>query len=834
MKIQFTMLPALISISAQAQQPSIHFNYTYKDPSSLTQNLCNSYKGSNSNDPLLNLKYQVCSQGVTASNNLASNYARNAGTFVGCVEGFYQGVEEGFRIGNRITPILLAETDAFISALTSASSSGDPHILIGSAASEALKKAENDGTASTHDQLIKRYSAAVGMENPVINKGYEYPTNHFQGFTNGYDRDILPKQTGFNEVYSLNWVSTSSPFADRLAARKIYELQNSGVKKLCAIEPTGFTAQNSNLTSPTLWDYWKARGNYNLSQYSWQNENWAWSYYTRNQNSANDFQMYQRIAKATVTEAKTVTDTKQVEDTDSSGNRIPVMITDPNTGEQTQKKDAQGNPVWKMKTVVTGSHIEYITRPINQSERQELEGIYQNTFKTAYRGTYGPHYASKVYFNEFNDKYRSGKMYGESIGQVVASETTKRNAYDTAYQTASKLNYAIDLKTVYVKTFDQTLMVFENNPVIRLDDQSLYNDDPTLGIYRSTQRLGVNFSVSNLGEKQGSIPLSFSIRESRAAPAFFSFVTPPLKRANYDSGFMYQIPNTFKAHDTITVDLGVQNVGFVSQISRYLNTSEGISLTLRDYIEINSVKPSLHIENGAVTLDVNVTNPTRKSTADLNLVFKVEADFGRYGKDEKEAAQIGTVEGGSSRDISLNLDLIDPLVFINGEIVSGIVRVILGGNTIHEQKISISLNISRTQALIDYFDALATGRSTNSGTDSIANRISKLQSMISKELGQEIASTNILWKRAKGKRGYEHTLVTRLIERYVESKRTSRYLLNMQIAYNDLVGVLIKENIQNVRAGGGIRFSKKKNRRNFIKRFLDINPDLPEDIRDWM
>jgi hypothetical protein len=754
--------------------------------------------------------YKACSDGVSAARWMAEKYAKNTGKYLGCLDGFYQGVHDGYQGGINPTQEMIRQAEAYVKGAN-----------FDSAAARGLERARAEGQTESADQIIRRYRSVVGLKDPrtgapvLPDKSYNYPKVTFNGFEDGYEFDILRQGSSeFDAVYQTGWVSRNSSFEDRLAARRALALQREYATSLCNQNETIFGRRGMPVV--TLWDFFRANRQYNFQTYGWRNPDWAWEIFDKDERTLEQYQTFTRLRNL----EKTITETIPVKESrlklDNDGN--PIRRTDAN-GQPVV--DAQGRPVFVMEEIITGYRTETRRVKLSDAEVQALANIYINGFKQAYDRYYARQYASQNYHSEGIEKYKIARIIGKTMGEDVANHVARKNAYNTQYQLQSAKKYAEEVKRLYKVSFDRLIGIFENNPVIELNDAQVIGQVQD-GIFRPGEELKVQFGVTNLGEVSRASSINFeSTSDVQASSAGFSFTAPVLDRSNYVTNILGRINPNKEARQSITIAMGIKNPGDLAEVAKPLVVRKQTAMTLNDYAEIDAVRGSLDYIQGRLELLVDVKNP---ATVDSPSVSTIEASMGTLGAVDRNIEPIGA---RSVRQVALTIENMDPLALIISGSASGNVNVRLASKTVHRQGVSFNIGADRQTALIRYLDALATKRSKQTGRETKVDRLVKLQTMIEELVRADIAR-NVLWKKPSEVEGTAIGLIQRV---YDESKRAGRIDDQAQQIYNDL-GRILARNVHLVKAGGGLRIIKKGNKQNYLDEITEF-AKISKNLKDY-
>ncbi len=791
-----SIVPALFGTAAFAQtySPTVgDLNAIYDPPMNIQGIICLPYTDGN--------QLSICKDGVAAARWMAEKYAKQAGAYLGCVDGMTQGINAGFVSTQNPTDQMTRDAQNAYSTAT-----------FDTAVSRAQQQAIAEGQTVSADQVIQRYRAVIGRRdangNQVLpDKSYQLPQNTFKGYEDGYTYDVLSKDTSVNAAIQAGWVTNASPWYDQTKAAKLYALQSQATYQACQVGETIF-GRNS-LPQLTLWDYFASRGKFNFETYGWNNADWAFDVLVKSENTLDTYMTFVQIDKQTK-QVSTVVDIKETRPkVGPDGKAIPKLGAD---GKPVT--DSLGRIVYETEEVITGHQTVVNTVPLTDAEKEVLRNAYRTGFKESYKRYYAKQYASLNYNTNGMDKYKTGFAIGSLVGTEVAQKTATKNAYDNAYKVSSTKAYAETSKARYVESFNHLIEIFAHNPVYELNTGTIFGQTPD-NIFRAGEELYVQFNATNLGEV--ARPSTFSILGSPDvnANSGYSFSIPALSSGGVTTSTLGKVNDAKLARSQINVGFGLTNPGDLKEVARSLVVQKNQAITINDYLEIASAVPALDYVTGTLTTNIHAINPAN-SAAPLT-VSKVEVNLGPNGSVQSSVLQVG---GGGATDLVLNLNGIDPLSIILAGGVGGNVNSYVGDRLAHSIPITAGLGENFDSAFVRYFDALATGKSNNTGTSSKADRIAALITRFNGKVKADIAR-NIVWDDVNDVHGTFVGLIQRF---YQEAKTAGRITPAAQNVYNQLGQTLIK-NRDDVKAGGGIRFNREKNRKRFdsqIKVFANI------------
>jgi hypothetical protein len=244
----------------------------------------------------------ACADGVNAARWMAEKYAKSTGKYLGCLDGYYQGIWDGYLSGKNPTQQMNKEAEALVSGAR-----------FDSALSRAESKAQGDAQTASADQIVNRYRDVLDS-NTLPNKEYQYPKITFNGFEDGYEYDMARVSEGekldFSQAISAGLVNANSSFEDKVTARKALQLQSQYAQSLCDNKDTVFGRRS--MPGMSIWDFFKARRQYDFQNYGWQNPDWAWEIFDRDEKTLEQYQTFTRLnnLQKTVTEQVNITETQ--------------------------------------------------------------------------------------------------------------------------------------------------------------------------------------------------------------------------------------------------------------------------------------------------------------------------------------------------------------------------------------------------------------------------------------------------------------------------------------------------------------------------------------------
>lgn len=801
---------SLFSISMLSLSPSAlsqtygavvgDLNAIFEPPMNIQGTICDSTLNQG-----LEHSYKACADGVAASRWMAEKYAKGAGEYLGCLDGFYQGIWDGYTNSSEPTQEMMSEAQNFVR-----------NARFDSAERRATERAVSEGNTVSADQIIKRYRDVIGLKDDrgrqvMPDKTYHYPAITFNGFEDGYETDVssFSGQNGldFSPVYQSRWVTPQSNFRERVAARRIHQLQGQHARNLC--DPSQTIFGRRSMPQLTIWDYFKAKRSYNFQNYGWKNPDWAWEIFDRDEKTLEQYQTFTRLG----TLEKVVTENVPVYENrlklDSAGNPIRVLDA---AGQPAL--DGQGRPTFEMERIVVGQRTETRRVKLSDAEVTQLKNLYISSFKTAYERFYARQYASINYHKEGLNRYNQAKLIGTLIGQDVASHVARREAYNQQYKLQSAKTFASAVKRLYELSFNRLINIFQTNPVLELNEARIIGEVND-GIFRPGEMLRVDMQVTNLGEVSRPSVLSFSdSTDVIAIRNGFNFSVPALSMEQLSSTPIAQITNDRFAKDQITATMNISNPGNLLEIATSINARKNQRIIVNDYTEIENVSSQVAINEGRLDLVVELHNPSNVTSP-----FISDIELNVSGIGTLSSVSVEPIAAKSKKTIALTTNKVDPLVLIQNRSIQGQISVKLGNRTAHRQSFSKSLNNNSREMIASYFDSLVTAKTSNSGNESKEDRIQTIVSMISEDTKNHI-DNRLIWRKGEE---FDQTLIKALQDVYNTSKRARQINDEAQRFYQEL-GEALAPMVKNLKSRG--LFNDSRNKKEYLKAISVFAPRI--------
>ena len=797
-QISLLLLTSLIVQASDYSGTIDAINFIYNPPAEIQGVICERFKNDGDEHSAA-----VCRDGVSAAEWMSKKYASKVGKYLGCIDGFYQGVWDGYLTTKNPSPEVTKAADEYVA--------GAEYV---SAKERGSQRALDNAVVESANDIIKRYRRVIELKD----RGQQVLPNKdpdlskipkFWGFDDGYEQLIASGKTElgtFDKVISLGHVTASSTLEDKIAAQKAYLLQGERAQDLCDVNQTIFGRRD--FPQLTIWDYFKAQRQYDFENYGWDNGAWAWDVYINDERTVAQYQNYENLGML----------------------EKNYIVKDPIT-ETRVKRDAQGNIVIKEGTVDEPELEEVIVDYKVYTERKKIGAseikAYQEIYRVAFVEAYSRHYARANVSLSYHDtgllSYELAKSIGKRLGEAVASQIAKKDAYDKQYKLVSQKAYDQQAEKLYLDRFYELIGVFESNPVIELNSARVIGEKDD-AIFTAGEGLYTSFSVTNLGEV--SAPINFVLANSGGVATDFSgysFSPAALSRASYTSGVIGSVANSAKIDQTVNVKMTVQNPSDLNEISDELTVSLSQGLVVRDYAEISGIDPTVSVFDGTIDVKVDIENPSSIETPAFPSVKVVLNNIPGL---ENEKALIKISPFSTSTPL-ISFSGLDPLKLAELGTIRGTVYVSLGsGNNarlVDQKDFSISVGEEREGFYARYFDKLITGKTKNTGGTPLNERIGEVIGRIDNAVDQTLATQKIKWKKQYH---VNKTVVASLQSRYRASAAAQEITSDVQQQYDRLANLLA----QKVRNKGKTRIRGRD--KHYLKALSVFSPDLSLKKKD--
>lgn len=799
MKKKLTLSTILYSCGILAQNYSgtiADLNTIFDPPATINATMCDHLRDNTSD----RTGYAACSDGVAAASWMAQKHAVKVGNYLGCLDGFYQGINDGYEMTSNPSPEQVQNAINLYGK-----------IQFDSAISRASKKAELEGSTASQNEIIKSYRSVVDQRDAqgrqvLPDKSIRIPVNNFKGYDDGYELDVLPGQISGSVD---DMVGNNAPHEERFIAYRIKAKQAQVANELCNVNQTLFLTRRG-MPGLTLWDFFKARRQYNFENYGWKNGQWAWDYYLNEEKTAEQYRAFTAIEnyKKTITVNEDIIQREVVRD--AAGNPIP-------------KKDEAGNvilgsdgkPELQYENKVVGTRLVTKDVALTAQEISKFKDVYRIGFEESYSRYYAKQYASREYYLSGSRNYATAKIIGQAIGSEVAKYRAERDAYNNGYKVQSAKIYAEQAEKKYVLSFKKLLSVFENNSVYELNSARIegqVQDD----IFRGGEQIAASFGISNLGEKVNNS--LFSLLSSSTVPqsASFNFSVSPLTSQSFDTPVLATLANNLLAGDSMNLSLGIENQAGALSVADSLTVKKNLNITLRDYAEVSAIKPQININEGQIEAVISITNAagiSSPSTAEISM--QTSASSGTVSSFITPLAAKETLQL-----VLLGKDL-DPYSLIKNPNMTITVTSKMAGKIISKKIIPFTVsNKNQSELINEYFASLATGVTTNSGNDTKQVRLQILSDIIDQDVAQEIAR-KIKWHKTAV---MSSTGVRALVETYLKFVRRNQMNAEGQAEFDELALRLAKR-VSTLKAKGW--FNDRKARKAYLKELNKISNKVP-------
>ncbi len=660
-------------------------------PTDIGPKICENYKNSNDGNAVY-----ACLTGVGAARYVAERFAQEEGRLLGCMDGVQQGLSAGY-----------SETSEPRAQDLSAANAKYQNVLMKSAVERAQKLALSQSSNLAESTIIKRFRDVVGT-GQAPDGSYNYPRNDFQGFKDGFEFD---QKLGDPAGLPSDWWSQSGTPAEKYETMAIYELHRTKYSPQNICKRSDNVMFDDQLTQVNLWQYFRAHGQYDFKRYGWNDENRSWSYF---QNRMNDEPLKLDYGNIQGKTEKAIVKKER---------RPGVPDKNP---DGSIRKNERGETVWLQQPEYDETFVD---RPVTGRGAEYYKNIYQSGFLKAYKEYYMAVYFRNSFRLSFLEGVRWGENLGRQIGQTVAVQRADAMAYNAKYDLDSRLTFSDEWKKNYDNQWSSYWSEYATKPQVELLSVKFVGDFPN-GIFQAGEGLSALVKMRNLGlkpdttqvwlrgnvEQTSSIPFAIGI----AASSLLQSQTPVL-------GKISAVPAQSYARVGIRIDAstGTYSSALVGSATQDLLINEVAEIKKDTIIvQLNPLK-------GTGFLLFELINPsTQETSASVDMVATVDGVV--VGQEVT-----GKLQPGTPKDVSVPLTGFDPMVIIEKGL-SGTIRTIMGGRTLHQASWQRSFGVRR-QMLADYFlDLLTDPDHAAVGTSSVNNRVSQISQMILSETNDNI------------------------------------------------------------------------------------------------
>ncbi len=244
-----------------------------------------------------------------------------------------------------------------------------------------------------------------------------------------------------------------------------------------------------------------------------------------------------------------------------------------------------------------------------------------------------------------DEGFHAGWSYGTFIGEELEYRRGYQRGYRDAFRQAAGTAFRRTWDRAYAESYEQRFAAWAGSARTELGNVRVVDGDDD-GVFSPGERLVVEYEVINYGGGEGRLPVSLygdslvatEVASTRVAPR--SVTTKTFTPARIDERIA---PRT---RDRIELRVGESRVWLPLVVANPLQIEPG---------EIGLVRNDLQ---GELVVDVLVRNASRRSRSGSLFVAAGRAEA---------SEELGSLEPGATRRVSLVLDGLDPLTLIAGD-----------------------------------------------------------------------------------------------------------------------------------------------------------------------
>lgn len=794
---------------AQVAAPGNEFTALQDPPMGIASTICKEYANAKKLP-----KYKACTDGVAGSLWMAQKYAVGAGEYMGCIHGAYEGIIEGFNNGYQMDPKevqnLLAEQDV-----------ENPKAI-----KAGKERALKFGKTTSVNDIINAYESVIGVKvggqqklpnTTPLTEDELLANDTFKGYEDGFSKEAKSLGLNYKKAIDRGWITEGSSIEDKILASAILTLEKKNYTPICKVSGTIFDKyQGFNARRLSYWDYYKLRSQKRFEEYGWKNPHWAWDVYNDDEANLQHFTDYKKGYVGITKEHTYMKDIFKIKE-------VPREITDEN-GVVTIARDENGNIIYDEVKEKIGTELVTDEVPLDQNDIKELRRIYVEGFKNAYQTYHARNYASKAYEKAKDDGFDDAKDAGIAIGSLAIEQEKKRVAYNVRYKTDSYGEYKRVLYRNYIADHAETVNIFRNNPVVKVNGISLVGNISGRNSLTRNELVSVDYSVTNLGEVSGDVTLSVDANmSSLLGLRNHSFRPAALSVENGTATDIAQVPSNARLRDDAVLKMSVSNAADIEKVTSRLNVNAEDGLVVRDFAEIKRVVPEMNDLTGQLDVTVELNNATGIDTDDSRLgaviVPEVKVTIDRLGESKK--VETLRIPGGKTIDPMLTFNL-DPMKVISAGQISGEVTVTVNGRKVESKPFSISIKTDQKTAYVNYFYSLVKNQNADDRDKKLKDIIAVINSSVDNSLSRKVK-----WNKQHQVNGTIIGAIQKQYANVLAMNGLAQMPADEQRFYDSLANQLAKKVNNKGRTkvrGGFLGFGRKKN---YLRALAKFSPSLP-------
>lgn len=719
----------------------INLGVVYQPPADITDDVCEKFEYDSARNKEDLQAFKACQKGVSAAKYMAERFAQGEGAYLGCMDALQQGMYKGYLMGKNPTAQMLADANRRYSTTSMTTAKG-----------EARTQATREGKSVADGKIISRFRSAVGTGKlPLQRTAADMPRHSFQGYDNGYYVDNVGGS--FEPVYKLGWVKRGSYGTELIEARVVHRHHQTtyAPSKLC--NPTDVLFQD-DLRNVTLWDYFKARGEYKFQKYGWKEKGRTFNYFKTSLSGTHhklDFlNLEGKSEYGVVTAAKPRI--PGVPPTAAVPAKPAVMAEDGVTVITPARAAIAGKP-GKAPVAAVPAVLGQIA--VSGRDKVYYQGIHEKAFKQAYQEYYVTQYFGKAFVKNHQQFQGIGETIGQLVGRDAAKEYADELAYNAKYKNDSIAAYNLTWKSNFVKQWDKIWNKFANHSMVEINSIELVGNKSD-DIFKSGESIAANVTLTNLGLKSENIRYTLTGDLNRSGSTHVE-KAPTSTRFSVETPLLGTVENMSPGE---RAKIGISITGAV-KFDSALSTTKSQTIRVSAESEIERARATVNAIQGAGNIMVDLTNPSK-----TDVITKVRVNLGSFGIVESDVLQLN---GKNKTQATIQFDRLDPLAVIHAGGVSGKVESLIAGQVIDTASINAGIS-SRTTELGKYFTALLVGDTTNAGDDTVDGRVQELINIF-QDMTQRDIDKDVNWKTPSR---VSQTIVGQLGNSFMAAKASGR------------------------------------------------------------
>lgn len=353
------------------------------------------------------------------------------------------------------------------------------------------------------------------------------------------------------------------------------------------------------------------------------------------------------------------------------------------------------------KGVVDGKPVYYT--------REELAQKFQApAFKEAYR-YYINYYFSNALRREGSKGYLHGQMVGQQTGKRVAYYEALKREFNTRFQEDSQKAfteaYASQYREAYRKAFER----YRDNPQLDFEIVRVLEDEGSAdGFFEPGEKIAYEVRVIN----RGGVPARQNLTAGDRASSIGMepFAIGAISQKSFSTSLMGRVDPTLAPKRDYPFTLLADGRVVASKSQR-----------IQRQLEIEGQGVSVSVTEGRVSLKASVQNISKVPANAVSFIVYVN-------NKPYEQKNIGSIAPNGTYPMGLDIDGLDPLALIDGEIA---LKVYVYRGDLQLDELPVRTEVaSPFDALIGYYDRLANQKGYVPASTDFERQIAEVQSRL--------------------------------------------------------------------------------------------------------